>query len=327
MEYNTTRRPPCLLSSDPDRCTTIDALHKTFSSLSLIGSFIVVVLILLLKEYRMVSQKMILFMVISAFFDSIAYLMGGINATHGATCDAQSFLMQFFDWATLLWVTMITTNLILIVKNKETANYYWIYHGVVWLVALFFAIVPYFEDTYGHAGLWCWIKREYSDYRFGTWFIPLLVICVGMFVGLLYVIYSVCQSTKALVGESVTTENMNKRYRDELKPLAFYPLVYVALNIPTLMYRIDDASHPTTTPNYTLLVLSSIFGPSVGAVNAIIFAALNLSSIRNLSWFNVRNQTVLLFSRKKQTHITHNITVEENTVPSSSNESYTNIDI
>ena len=312
----------CSLSNDPDRCTTIDALHKTFSSLSLVGSFLVLILILLLKEYRMVSQKMIMFMVMSAFVDSIAYLMGGINTTHGPVCEAQSFLMQFFDWATLLWVTMISTNLILIVKNKQTAKYYWIYHCVVWIGALFFAVVPYFESAYGHAGLWCWIKREHSDYRFGTWFIPLLIITVAMFFTLMYVIYSVFQATKAQAGATLATQNNNKKYRDELKPLAFYPLVYVMFNIPTLMYRIDDASHPTKMPNYGLLVASSIFGPSVGAANAIIFASINLSSIRNLSWLKIKNEVALLFSQEKQTHITHNITLEENPIPSSSNESY-----
>ena len=312
----------CLLSSDPDQCTTIDALHKTFSSLSLIGSFLVLILILLLKEYTMVSQKMIMFMVISAFIDSIAYLMGGINTTHGPVCEAQSFLMQYFDWATLLWVLMITTNLILIVKNKQTTKYYWVYHGVVWIGSLFFAIVPYFEDAYGHAGLWCWIKREHSDYRFGTWFIPLLIICVGMFFSLLFVIYSVFQATKAQAGATIATENLNKKYRDELKPLAFYPIVYVMLNIPTLMYRIDDATHPTKQPNYGLLVASSISGPSVGAINAIIFAAINLSSIRNLSWSRVKNQVILLFKRENPATITHNIKLEENSISSSSNDGY-----
>lgn len=312
----------CTLSNDPDRCTTIDALHKTFSSLSLIGSFLVLVLILLLKEYRMVSQKMIMFMVMSAFVDSIAYLMGGINTTHGPVCDAQSFLMQYFDWATLLWVTMISTNLILIVKNKQAANYYWIYHCVVWIGALFFAVLPYFENAYGHAGLWCWIKRDHSDYRFGTWFIPLLIIIISMFFSLLYVIYSVFQATKAQAGTTLATQNVNERYRDELKPLALYPIVYVVFSIPTLMYRIDDASHPTKSPNYGFLVASSIFGPSVGAANAIIFASINLSSIRNLSWLKIKNEVFLLFSRQKQTNITHNIILEENSVPSSSNESY-----
>uniref|UniRef100_A0A7M5XC19 G-protein coupled receptors family 2 profile 2 domain-containing protein n=1 Tax=Clytia hemisphaerica TaxID=252671 RepID=A0A7M5XC19_9CNID len=313
-----TRAPVCSGSS----CETIDALHKTFSSLSLIGSFVVLVLILILKEYHMDAQKMILFMVLSAFIDSIAYLMGDAETTHGATCEAQSFLMQYFDWATLLWVTMITTNLILIIKNKQSPKYYYIYHAVVWLGALFFAIVPFFENTYGHAGLWCWIKREYTGYRFGTWFGPLFFICFGMCITLGYVTYSVYQATQAQTGVSVATENINRSYRNELKRLAFYPLVYIILNIPTLAYRIEDASHPNKKPNYGILVVSSIFGPSVGAANAIIFATINLGSIRNLTWPMIRNNVILLFKRETQTQIEHNVVLEEGPQTSDSSEQY-----
>ena len=254
---------------------------------------------------------MILFLVISAFFDSIAYLMGDIDTRMGPTCEAQSFLMQYFDWATLLWVLMITTNLILITCNKQKSMHYWIYHCVVWIGSLCWAVIPYFEHTYGHAGLWCWIKREYTAYRFGTWFGPLLVICVGMFCALLFVIYTVCQATKVEVGATIEQQNRNRRIREDLKPLAFYPLVYVILNVPTLLYRIEDASHPSQSPNYGLMVTAVIFGPSVGAVNAIIFALINLELIQKLTWVKIKYQVTSCFKGKEQTHITHNIALEE----------------
>jgi Slime mold cyclic AMP receptor. len=258
----------------------------------------------------MVAQKMILFLVLSAFFDSIAYLLGDIDTKEGATCQAQAFLMQYFDWATLLWVLMITTNLILIIKNKQSANYYWIYHLVVWVGSLFWAIFPYFENTYGHAGLWCWITRDHPGYRFGTWFGPLLVICIGMFIALLYVIYTVYQATKAEAGTTIEEQNLNKRIREDVKPLAFYPLFYIILNIPTLLYRIEDASHPSKPPNYGLMVMAVIFGPSVGAVNAVIFALINLEYIQKLTWAKIKNQ-VMSYFKGEETRITHNIALEE----------------
>lgn len=269
----------------------------------------------------MVSQKMILFLVVSAFFDSIAYLMGDIDTPEGATCQAQAFLMQYFDWATLLWVLMITTNLILIITNKQSAKCYYIYHAVVWVGSLFWAIIPLFEKTYGHAGLWCWISRNHPGYRFGTWFGPLLVICIGMFIALLYVIYRVYQATKAEPGATIEAQNLNKRIREDIKPLAFYPLFYVILNIPTLVYRIEDASHPSKSPNYVLTVIAVIFGPSVGAVNAIIFALINLEYIQKLTWAKVKHQVMSYFQRE-ETKVTHNIDLDENPSTCESHHSF-----
>ena len=300
-----------LFKDEPEKCETISAVHKTFSSLSLISCFSVGVLILLMGEQKILVQKMILFLVFSAFFSSISYLLGNVDSSDSHGCRFQSFMMQYFDWATLLWVLMISINMLLVVKNISFKRKYLCYHAAVWFGALFWSVIPFFEDTYGHAGLWCWIKKDYPGYRFGTWFGPLIFTCVSMCIIFLYVIMYVYQATRAQSGATAEMENRNKRYRTELRPLLFYPLIYVILSIPTFMYRIDDESHPDKAPNYALLIIAAIFSPSKGSAMSIIFSIVNIKLIQNLTWKKLKNQLMLCFKRENQAQVTHNIQLED----------------
>uniref|UniRef100_K1PUK6 G protein-coupled receptor GPR1/2/3 C-terminal domain-containing protein n=1 Tax=Magallana gigas TaxID=29159 RepID=K1PUK6_MAGGI len=70
--------------------------------------------------------RLILYLSIAAFFDSIAYLMGDIRPD-GPTCDFQAWWLSFFgvyDWCVLMWVCIITFNLFMnVVKTKNIERF------------------------------------------------------------------------------------------------------------------------------------------------------------------------------------------------------------
>ena len=124
-------------------------------------------------------------------------------------------------------------------------------------------------SKYGHAGIWCWIKKDYPLLRFGVWYLPLFIICILLVATYVYIYYR----KKALVRSSSTVGHANKTaenkgYRDEVKPLIAFPLIYVVLTIPIFVYRVYDSLHPDEAPSYGLLVAAVLSAPSVGFCNA-----------------------------------------------------------
>lgn len=305
-----------LYPNHPDRCKVILAIHRTSNSLSLIGCVLIIFLIILLKRYKIFVQKMVLAMVISALFSCISYFIGDVNTTDEHACRLQSILTQFFDWAVLLWIFIITVNMLLVVKNLKKSNirYLAIYHAFVWIVSLLWTIIPLFGNAYGKAGIWCWIKRESTAYRFGTFYGPEIVLLVLLILMYVYISYTVIQATKPDAGTTVEMQNINRRYRSELKPLIWYPICYLLVMIPMLLYRIEDASHPSKPPNYGLIIIATIFGPSIGAINAIVFTVVN-ASLQEVTWDKVKTEIKQIFKTEEKTRVTHDIKVDDADIP------------
>ena len=178
--------------------------------------------------------------------------------------------------------------MVFIVKGIDSNRFEYRYHIFAWLNALIWAALPFIGNNYGHAGIWCWIKKENPSFRFGVRYIPLLTICISLLLVYVYIF----KHSKKLVKTNSTIynkfkERANKRYRREVKPLLVYPLIYVVLTIPIFIYRLYDATHPDQPPNFALLLVSVLFSPSVGFCNALAYAFYN-KTIEALKWKNVK---------------------------------------
>jgi len=204
-----------------------------------------------------------------------------------------------------MWVLIISINCLLIVKAMDYKRFYYWYHGIAWVGSFLWCLIPFFGDWYGPAGLWCWVKREETSLRFIIWYGPLLLICIVLLVIYLYIIWFVIQVTKPRAGTTYSPEivSSNKRFRDELKPLLSYPLIYFIFSMPVFIYRINDAAHPDNLPAFTLILLTVIFTPSIGFCNTLAFAVFN-ASIGELTFAKLKQGVKSLFS-STPTHVIH----------------------
>ena len=50
----------------------------------------------------------------------------------------------------------------------------------------------------------------------------------------------------------------------QVKPLILFPIIYIAISVINLIYRIDDAVHPNELPRYSLGILNAVLMPSCG---------------------------------------------------------------
>ena len=120
---------------------------------------------------------------------------------------------------------------------------------------------PFFSNSYGHAGTWCWIKPD-TGLDFGVRYIPLFVLSFLMF------LIHVCLLWFLTV---------QKRMRKDLKSLLAYPFFYILLYIPGFIFRVTEETNPNVKPAYGLTIAIVVFTPCLGVVYAAAFVLINAS--------------------------------------------------
>ncbi|XP_064638750.1 cyclic AMP receptor-like protein A isoform X2 [Lineus longissimus] len=259
-----------LFPENPSQCDVIVAVKRGMAALSLIGSVFMIGVIWLFRKYSAFTQRLILYLSIAALLDSIAYLMGEIHPD-GALCDFQAFWLNMFDWVILMWIMCVTFNLFMnAVRMVSTDRFEWAYHLLSWGFPLFISCLPFIDNKYGPAGLWCWIEDDWR-WRFGIWYGPNFGIIALMFITYLYIVITVNRKVKTWEGlYDPDIERQKLLLKEDVKPLRAYPFVYLSLSIFPLVNRIQNAINPHN-PVFPLVLLHAMSTPLQGAINAVVF--------------------------------------------------------
>ena len=275
LDHNATDTPEChLWPEDPNRCRVILYIQRTFSSLSLFGCAVIVLLIIILKKYKSITQRLLFWLSVSGFLRSMVLLLTHVHDRNVTYCRVKGFFHNYFSSTILLWVFMIAVNCLLIVKRKTYRHYYKCCHVIVWIGSMIWSTIPFFMDSYGHAGIWCWIGRE-TGVRFGLWYGPLFALSLCMFLIDVYLLRFLIKFQKALNNQSVDEKTAQKKMRKDLKSLLAYPFIYILFSIPIIIYRIYDETDPYVSQDYVLTVASIVLTPCLGAVYAVAFVLIN----------------------------------------------------
>ncbi|KAK1169770.1 cyclic AMP receptor-like protein A [Acipenser oxyrinchus oxyrinchus] len=270
-DKNNTRCPLFLTNSDDYKCVLIIQVKRVTATFSLISCFFMLCVIWLFRKYNSLAQKMILCLTIAAFFDSIAYVMGDVHPD-GVLCNFQAWWLTYFDWCSLAWVCLITLNLYLnLVKEMKTDRFEVLYHLMAWGVPFVMSCLPLFRDYYGPAGVWCWITDDHVAWRFGIWYIPLFTLIFLMTLCYGRIIYVAKERVLSWSG----TFNPEREWRkvslaEEIKPLKWYPSVYLLVSLFPLINRLHNAFNPLH-PVFSLTLLHVISAPLHGLANAFVF--------------------------------------------------------
>ncbi|XP_013420698.1 cyclic AMP receptor-like protein A [Lingula anatina] len=271
MNFTTTPQQACsMFRDDPHKCEILIAVKRTTASLSFLGCIFMISVIVLFRKYIVFTQRLILYLSVAAFMDSIAYIMGDMHPD-GPLCDFQAFFMTLFDWSVLLWVCAITLNLaMLVIAMKKTEKYEWVYHIVCWVIPIIISCLPFAGDRYGPSGAWCWITEW--PWRFGIWYVPLFLIIALLFVVYVYITVVVNRRVHTWEGTYDPDVERNKQMlKEDIKPLRGYPFVYLAVSIFPLINRIQNAVSSDHQPVFALLILHVISSPLHGALNTVVF--------------------------------------------------------
>ncbi|KAL8616226.1 hypothetical protein ACOMHN_058343 [Nucella lapillus] len=260
----------CTISANPDACETVITIRKVVAACSFVGCIFMILVIWLFRKYVVFAQRMILYLTIGALFDCIAYLMSS-TIEDGVLCDIQAWWLTYFDWTVLLWVSCLTFNLFMnIIMTTTTESYEKLYHGICWGLPLLISLLPFTGNHYGPAGAWCWIKEDLG-WRLGIWYVPLFVTIIILFVTYIYIIFRLRRQASAWEGTyDPDTERNHRMLKEDIKPLRFYPFVYLLVSIFPLVNRINNAINPGHDV-FWLVVMASLSAPLHGVMNAIVF--------------------------------------------------------
>jgi len=278
-----------LFNGDETKCNTIIVLKRITAGLSIIGCLFMIVMIWLFKKYHVQSQRLVLYLSIAALFDAIAYISGDVTPD-GPACDFEAWMLTYFDWAVLSWVTCITFNLYtMVIKQRSTASYEKYYNALSWLFpSLVVSLLPFIGDNYGPAGAWCWVKHDSRAWRFFIWYIPLFGAIVMLFASYGYIAYQIKRRSVVWQGNiDADSESNMAMLMEDIKVLRRYPFIYLSLSIFPLILRVHNAFTAEGEDVYGLWVMTVLTAPLQGAANAVVFG-LDPDTREKLSWEQIK---------------------------------------
>lgn len=286
----------CVFPNNTEYCTANEVARITVGCVSVLSTLFILFLIFLFRRYNFLSQRLILYLVIAAFFDSVAYSLGAVGGQEeGPLCTLAGFYLSVTDWAVVVWVCNITVNLFWNVVVLRPSNLYLeVFYVVVSVVVpVFFSLFPFIDSSYGPAGLWCWINndREAGKYlRFFVWYIPIWLVTVGLFVMFLIIIVKLTWEVRRWDPYNPESQRKRDLIRREIKPLILYPFAFLLLNIFPTINRIQNAIEPDN-PIFALYLLHAFTSPLLGFGCTIIFVV-NRETLSELKWSSFK-QTLL----------------------------------
>ncbi len=303
-------------NTDDSSCSPFDTIEYVAVAVTSAGTGListiacaaVISLIVLYKKYYFHTQRIILYLSIAAFLNSLSIVLRLQRIGYKSDSDLLKGFCVFtaaFDhitaWSELIAISCITVDLFIkAVFRKETYKLEKIYFFMTFIFPLTFNWVPFINLSYGEAGAWCWIRREdpdtckyfqFGDYlRFAIWYIPLYLILIALIITYVLILYKLRQYRHTYDGAyDPDSERLQHQMRKEVKPLLWYPVIYVILNIFPLINRIYDAVE--SDPSLPLWYLHAIFSPLQGGFIALAYT-LDRETLKRLKCVDLRAAVV-----------------------------------
>ncbi|TRY88195.1 hypothetical protein DNTS_026889 [Danionella cerebrum] len=261
----------CTFFNDEHQCDVILKVKRATGTFSIVACSLMLFAIWLLRRYNSLAQKMVVSLTIAALFDSVAYVMAESHP-EGSLCNFQAWWLTYFDWTALVWVCLITFNLYLnLVREIRTEHCERLYHVFAWGVPLVMSTIPLVAGYYGPAGAWCWITDDHVGWRFGIWYIPLFSLIALMICCYARIICVANERMHSWLGTfNPEQERRKMSLAEEIRPLKWYPSVYLLVSLFPLINRLHNAAFPKD-PVFSLTLLHVLSAPLHGFVNAFVF--------------------------------------------------------
>eukprot|EP00520_Triparma_pacifica_P018675 CAMPEP_0118662362 /NCGR_PEP_ID=MMETSP0785-20121206/16790_1 /TAXON_ID=91992 /ORGANISM="Bolidomonas pacifica, Strain CCMP 1866" /LENGTH=341 /DNA_ID=CAMNT_0006555899 /DNA_START=71 /DNA_END=1093 /DNA_ORIENTATION=+ len=252
------------------------------SSLSFVGSLIIVMSYLSFKRLRKFSLQLVFWLSISDLGNCISYFLG--DPKTGWLCTTQSMIMSLFELSSVLWTTVIALTLFrLIVMQKTSSHLMKKFHLFCFGIPFFCMFLPLITDSYGDTGAWCWIQtpEENEDESMtrallnkGTiWRLVLFYLPLWIAIAFNSVVYIVVTNTLARVARTQASETRPK-YLKMIRRLRMYPLILVFCWMGATINRIQNVIYPND-PMFGLYIFQVSTRSLQGVLNAIVYGMNN----------------------------------------------------
>ena len=139
----------------PEQSAVIDIVSTTICSIAAASLLAAISVMLCLGHYKKTHHHLVL--VLFCTFLPDAFLEGISRSRwlgNQDFCHISGFFVQFFSASTVLWLTLIATNLyrMIILLDRNTYRLLKIYHWFVWSTASFWSFLPLSTNSYAPSG-------------------------------------------------------------------------------------------------------------------------------------------------------------------------------
>ena len=282
-----------------DQFTPIAILRATVGTFSALCCVLVISLIIFFKKYKFFTQRLILYLALAALIHSLSYPLARVNYyTPRPLFDAYCYFAGFFNlyssWIEVLSLSCLTFNVFLnAVLDKWPQNVEYVYIAFTYLTPLLWTWIPFIDRTFANGDAWCDIRTSNEDcsghefgaiVRFILWYIPLFLLSIVLSIASLVAACKIWQRSKYLAVTFHSAANVEhmQSLQKEVKPLIWYPIIYLLLNIFSFVNRIDIAANPEDS-HLATWYLHIFTSPLRGAFIAVIYA-LDPETRKRLRW-------------------------------------------
>lgn len=169
--------------------------------------------------------QLITYLAVSDFIFALAYLPGYWVREVDPLCLVQGYLINTTTMSSLIWTTIITHIMYIstVLGKPRTSIFTTRRRNVAFIlgyaVPVVFCVLPFITNSYGRAGLWCWIASEDNSWRLqnSIWAILVYVINIS---SMIYTIVLYVKIWNWMEAEASEAEKSN------IKLISLIPLVH-----------------------------------------------------------------------------------------------------
>ena len=253
----------------------------------------VIAIVILLKKYKLFSQRLILNIAVAAFVHSLSYTTARVNyytvrKIQDPYCNFGGLFNDYAATVELISICFVAINIFSVgFCRKNISRVEILCYVVTYGLPSLWLWVPVWLGAYGTSDAVCAIRslnetchlyRKGTYIQFGIWYIPLYTssaIIIAMLIAVLVKIY--CTTSCRRKHRNPLAKATKVLLYREIRPLVVYPIIYLLLNTFALISQVYDAL--CTHCEYHLQPVSTAFdflhavsSPLRGAFIAMAFA-------------------------------------------------------
>ncbi len=277
----------CSFYDDTDHAI-VAAIRAGMGVFSALCCLIVIAVIVGFRKYSFFSQRLILYLAIAALFHSLSYSLARINYytpryLYDNYCYFGGFINLYSSWVEVLALCCLTFNVFInAVLDRWPASWlHYVYLVFMYSCPLLWCWVPILKHTYATTKGWCDLRVVDENcttfpfgniLRFTVWYAPLYIVLFFCFLATIIAAVSIHRRSKMWYGiYNPNHQQKESRLKNEVKPLIWYPIVYLLLTVFSLANRVDIAVNPDNT-TIVLWYFHVFTSPLRGAFVAIVYA-------------------------------------------------------
>ena len=301
MENLTELLANCSQFYTEQRFVNVAVTSATAACLSLLVCLFGVFIIILFKKWQSFGQRLIAYLIISVTLFSIAATIRRVDfdedfsAADVRFCSFSGFFVQITLWNMLDSIVAITLYLFLaVVCDKFTEKYELLYVLFIFVFPLVFGWIPFIHNTFGRAGIWCWIKLVNLEtcerlifgqvLQLAMFYVPHLALFPSIILVYLIMLCKLSRNRARWRGtRDESYKQTNRLLKSETEHLLAYPLIFFLLSLPTVAVRVHNwiAPEQSILPLWYIAVITSNL---IGAALTLTSLLLDKDTRSKLRW-------------------------------------------